>query len=223
MAEPMPPPPPVVPVRPGPAFVTADLSSNRFNALPRDTAQLTAYYDGDPAAQPTLRLQCRDAGGRLAWFSIERLPHSSPVGEGRVATAQYTMRGCVPTGVVDVSGVAPDGVIDGVAFGLLYRDAAGRMHQLRSQSPDGAQTTAVGMWPLQISDAQFTRITPQISDPIARAQSKAALFGAEYMGNGRHQLSLPASWARVNQPLAVTRPPTIVPPVIERRCIPPAS
>lgn len=203
------------PMSRGPLLVSDQLSSNRGASMPTDRVQLVVFYDGASHARPALRLQCADARtGEAHWFGVDGVRRSDQHGRGRIETAEFIMNGCTPTGVVHVSGVVPDGVIDGVAFGLLYRDARGAFHTLRSQSARPSHLPrVVGMWPLAMSDDAFAMQTPQLRDGDARAQARAVLFGAEYLDNGQHAMRLPASWSA---PIVA---PAVIPPV--RVVVPP--
>ena len=85
--------------------------------------------------------------------------------------------------------MAPDGVIDGLAFGLFWRDAHGGYRLIKSRSDtakDGA--TFVGGWPLGLSDREFEDRAPQITDGVARQHARATLYGAELLADGEYIL-----------------------------------
>ena len=107
------------------------------------------------------------------------------------------MSGYRLTGVVTVDGVVADGVIDGVAFGLFWKDDLGVYHHHRSTS-DVAVTAAafVGMWPIGVNCNNLDALTPQVRDGHAREQVRSMIFGAKYLGNGCY-LSPPESGQRL--------------------------
>lgn len=194
---PHPPPPPhayprrIAAIGP-PSLLSRNLSSDFRGWMPADRAQLVAFYDGDARARPTLRLQCRN-GRSTFWFGVSALPRSSQTGAGTIETREFAMNGCVPTGRVSLSGIIPDGVIDGVAFALRFKDPQGRAHIIRSEAADATRPVTVGLWPLAMTPEQFAAQTSHITDPRARQQARVLLFGAQYLGNGVHDLGLPRS------------------------------
>jgi len=92
---------------------------------------------------------------------------------------------------IEIAGVEPDGMIDGLAIGMFYKDAEGYYCLDRSDDPTPHQRTQhVGIWPLWFHDDTFFAQVPQVTDGHGRKQAQISLMGAEYLGNGRHMMEL---------------------------------
>jgi hypothetical protein len=110
-----------------------------------------------------------------------------------IYTGEFDMKGLVPTGEITIAGAVPDGGIDGVAFGLYWRDLAGNRWRLQSRrlpNPGNAATPDFfGGWPIALSEAQWDALMPCLAggtfnDFVARRQAQCTLGGAQLLGNG---------------------------------------
>lgn len=168
-----------------PTFQTADLTSNRHSGLPRDTLQIVLFYDGNEAC--SFAYEYRDAVGNLGWISIDGI---KPFGT-EIKTAQYILGGAALTGNFRVKGVLANGVVDGLAFGLFWRDAAGNYHILRSNSTAAApQACFVSAWPLGMNNTVFAPRVPQVTDPFARETALAVISGAKLLPDGSYAIAV---------------------------------
>lgn len=168
---------------PPPQFITENLTSNRYNGLPCDTLQIVAFYDGTPVgAQLDIGYQTYGYSG---WITVGGIPNFGT----KIVTLEYDLNGATPTGAFQISGVVANGVIDGVAFGLFWRDAQCNYHMLKSNSNvllSGANF--VGAWPAGMSNSTFGSRTPQLTDSFARETAFATILGAKLLGNGTYSL-----------------------------------
>lgn len=191
-AKPAPPPAPGEPDEAppdGPVLVSHDLSSNRGQSLPIGTLQVVTFYDGATSRRPTLRIEYAGAQDGAGWIDITGI-HASTSNDGRLDTFEYDLGDAAPTGRFEIAGIVPNGVIDGLAFGLFWRDAEG-FHALRSTAPDPLPYASfVGAWPIALSDKWFALRTPQLTTGHARQQAKMAIFGAEYLDNGAYLITI---------------------------------
>lgn len=171
-----------------PIFQTNNLASNRYNALPNETLQLTTVYDGAPG-NATLFVEFRDtANNSTGWISVNNIPAFSPA-----VTQQYHLNGSVPTGRVFISGVATDGgAVDGVVFGLFWKDASGGYHLLKSNSSiNYGSADFYGSWPIGYPESTFTsNNVPQVTDWFARNQAYMSIAGAKMLNNGYHTVAV---------------------------------
>lgn len=169
-----------------PVLTTDNLSSNRGNGMPADTLQLVLFYDGQGTA--TFSFEYLDSSGGRGWSSVTGIPKF----DRQIVTKQYAMNGCTPTGNFTVSEVVADGAVDGLGFGILWRDVKSCYHVLRSNSPvlsPGANF--VGAWPLGgMSNTVFAARAPQLTDGFAQETALAVLSGAKLLGNGKHNLTI---------------------------------
>ena len=172
-----------------PVFVTQNLSSNRFDALPNDRLQVVVWYDG-AGSGATLRIGYADPDTQTGgWITVGGLTDpAGPIENSgtQIETREYNLNGAELTGNFGVSGVVPNGGIDGLAFGLYWRDGVGNYHVLKSASGDQSHSAFVGAWPIAISDSTFDSRIPQVTDGNARAQARMAILGAEYLVNGTY-------------------------------------
>lgn len=175
-------------------YLGNDFTSNRGNALPLGRLQVVLFYDGDGASSPELTVgvgvdQHIRIGGDNAGGPIHSFGHT-------IETREYALYDCVPNGLFTVAGVVPNGVIDGLAFGLFWRDANGHFTLLKSNAVATASgANFVGMWPLGSSRESFTERTPQITDNFARETARATIIGAALIDNGHLELAIPGAAA----------------------------
>ena len=166
-------------------FQTENLSSNRSSALPNGTLQLVAFYDGSGVA--SLSFETQDTNGAVSWTTVKDIPKFST----QIVTKQYTIKGEVPTGNFVIEGARADGVVDGVAFGLFWRDLSGGYHILRSNGvAKGTIADFVSAWPLGMNSAVFAPRVPQITDGYAQETALAVISGAKLLPTGKHSLQV---------------------------------
>ncbi len=160
-----------------------NLVGNRGSGLPVETLQVVLFHDG--VGSPSLEI------GLEGGTSIT-IGDGAPGGEildfGQgIETRQYRLYNCVPDGTFAVSGHEPNGVVDGLGYGLLWRDENGTYEMIKSEAPQSPESASfVGMWPLGMNDATFAERTPQITDSFGRESAQAILFGAELVPNGNY-------------------------------------
>lgn len=170
-----------------PIYLTDDLTSNVSNSLAADTLQVVLFYDGASPGNVELRVQYLDNTNTTCWFTIQNLDAFTT----EINTREYDLNGAQLTGNFEVFGAVNNGVIDGLAFGLFWKDPGLQYHILKSNQVGGTtQSDLVGMWPLTMSDATFAARTPQITDANARWQARMAIDGATLVGNGYYNFAI---------------------------------
>lgn len=168
-----------------PVYKSDDLSSNRYSALPANTLQVIAFYDGKGTC--ALSFETVDASGASSWTTIKDITKF----DTRIITREYSIEGCTPTGNFVVEGVVADGVVDGLAFGFFWRDARSCYHILRSNSSVGSTAANfVSAWPLGMNNTVFAPRVPQVTDGYARETALAVISGAKLLANGKHSLTV---------------------------------
>ncbi|HMN95844.1 MAG TPA: hypothetical protein PKC43_10895 [Phycisphaerales bacterium] len=173
------------------ATLLSSFTPDRFGALPADRMQVVAMYDGIGTAVLDIELQ-NSMTGECCEISI------GPINKDDLIAIEYQMGGFEPTGTVTVSGVTPDGVIDGVAFGIYARSISGERWMWRSRSFEsgtGASTpNFVGGWPIawdqSLWDTKLVSLAgiPGIDGSVARRQAQITLSGAQLLSNGTWQI-----------------------------------
>ncbi|MEM9461336.1 MAG: hypothetical protein AAGF11_44640 [Myxococcota bacterium] len=167
-----------------PIHLTDDLTSNRFSRLPAGRLQIVLFYDG--RGEATFGFEYMEPSGSVGWITIPAIPPFS-----RIVTKEYDLKGCTPTGNFVVEGAVPNGVVDGLAFGLLWRDDKQRYHILRSNGPGPASMASfVSAWPLGMNHGTFASRAPQLSDWCARETAFAVISGAKLLPDGKYQLAV---------------------------------
>lgn len=159
-----------------PVFLGNDFVSNAGNAMPAEELNITAYYDGDGAADMGVQVDCN---GQLEWLVM------TPLVPGVVETFAYDLAGCTLTGRAGVRNAVANGVVDGVAYGLLWKDANGDMHVHKS-SGERAGQHVLGIWPTGFASdgAWIVANAPGITNGAEVA--KTMLPGTVLMDNGVH-------------------------------------
>lgn len=178
-----------------PQFVKKDFASNRRNGLPRSTLQVGIWYDGKVAqGGPVLKLGYRLPGSSQEYWLTVGGPndsHGAIQKFHRLETRQYKTGKMQLTGNVRVANIQGDGVIDGLAFGLLMKNHNGHYFMLKSKSHrtrNGANF--VGAWPLGMNDTLWKKRLYAIKDSFGREQAKMMLSGAQYLDNGHYHFPL---------------------------------
>jgi hypothetical protein len=173
---------------------------DRWPVVAPDRMQVVAAYDGN-------------GSGAMLDFelwnptTLTRCTLTVPVpAAGALLAIEYQMNGFEPTGEVEVRGVVTNGGIDGVAFGLYFRDAAGDRCVMRSESNASGPDFAGG-WPIAWSEAQWDTMLPAgLGTPpggydalVARRQAQMTLSGARFLQDGVYRLNtcaaVPNYWA----------------------------
>ncbi|MEM7230049.1 MAG: hypothetical protein AAF432_14670 [Planctomycetota bacterium] len=172
-----------------PQFRSHDFTENRSHGMPVGTMQIVTFYDGANTHSASIAFEYDHPQLGRAWLALRELPASTS-NQGRLGTFEYDLAGATLTGRVRISGIEPNGVIDGLAFGVIWRDATG-FHTWRSIAPSARQhATMVGAWPIALHEKQFIARTPYLSSGMARQQAKVAIFGAEYLNDGTYVFEL---------------------------------
>ena len=128
-----------------------------------------------------------DSAGNLSWTTLKGIVKF----DTKITTAEYSIEGCSLTGNFVVEGVTADGVVDGLAFGLMWKDARGCYHILRSNSSALlTSATFVSAWPLGMDNSTFAGRVPQVTDGYARGTAFAVISGAKLLANGKHSFTV---------------------------------
>ncbi|MCX4244787.1 hypothetical protein [Paraliomyxa miuraensis] len=167
-----------------PTLLGDDLTSNRFSGLPANRLQIVLFYDGQGEA--TFGFEYKDPSGTVGWINIPGIPTFN-----RIITKEYDLRGCTLTGNFVVEGAVPNGVVDGLAFGLLWRDDQQGYHILRSNAPHTVTTAPfVSAWPLGMNHSTFASRAPQLTDWCARETAFAVVSGAKLLPSGKYRIDV---------------------------------
>ncbi len=166
-------------------------ASNRYNRMPAGTLQVAGFYDGNGNGVK-LAIQLVAPNGAKGFIHVGANRPGGPIdnfGTG-IESRQYRIGGCKLTGLFEVQGVAPNGMVDGLAFGVHARYADNTFRVLRSIGRPSNRADFVGAWPLGMDTNLFNQRASEITDGIARSQAWAALYGAQLMPNGKVQLQV---------------------------------
>jgi beta-lactamase regulating signal transducer with metallopeptidase domain len=162
-----------------------DLPSIRNQNPPTEEVHLAVFYDGVDYGQAHVRLKIINQD-QQAWVSIGPLQKFNQF----IHTWHLQLTpGSYFNGEYEVIGVEPDGMVDGVAVGLISSSAEGELIALQSKgAPQGQVPNFICSWPLGLYDEEFIAVLPQLTadnpDSVRRL-----LCGAQLVGNGVHQLN----------------------------------
>ena len=162
-----------------------DLPSIRRQNPPPGDVHIAVLYDGLDFGQTHVRLKLVN-DHQQSWLSLGPLQKFNQY----IHTWHIRLApGSRFTGEYEVIGVEPDGMVDGVALGMISTAADGRLQALQSISPEPtAIPTFICSWPLGLFDEEFIAALPQLSTDNPDS-AKRLLCGAQLVNNGVHQLN----------------------------------
>ncbi len=160
-------------------------------SIPPGRMQVVAHYDGNVVGSGArLDIEMRNAAGSRCTFPLILNAN------GVVFAREYSMLwGMEPTGRVKVSNVAPNGAIDGIAFGIYVHNLAGQRYMIKSgaQGIAGGQPNFMGAWPVSWTEANWdTALTSGTNPAIfstsldTRRFAQTILASAQMLPNGAH-------------------------------------
>lgn len=175
-----------VPVEDLVAGIQPALTPHRFRALSTDQLQIATFYDGAETGKARVELELIDgSSSRNAWLDIgplQKFDHG-------LARRQVQLRpGVVASGRFRVSGVQPDGMVDGVAVALAQVNSEGLLDIRRSRDTGNGQIPkTVCSWPLAFSSERIEALS--ISTPKWEMDTLYRLLcGADIVADGVHQI-----------------------------------
>lgn len=158
---------------------SSPLTSNRYSALAPGTAQVVVFYDGNDSENLIVELEYLRPNGTVGVLAHT---HLAPFNRS-IAMEQWNMFGSKFTGKISVRGTVPNGVIDGVAVGVFFKDHSRAHHVYKTAPLPNPTATFFGMWPLGMPIEEFSHKT-QVTDPFILQQGYATLSGAALVGDG---------------------------------------
>jgi hypothetical protein len=163
-----------------PTYLGEDFTYNQGNGMPANELAIAAYYDGNGAASSGIQVFCPGSGNE--WIVLTGLTAG-------LHTFSYDLQDCMPTGKIGVRDVVDNGVVDGVAVGMFWKDSAGDAHILRSNEARPGQHV-LGVWPTGFaSDSSWIDSqAPQVSG--GRHILRTILPGAVLLSNGMHRMDV---------------------------------
>jgi len=167
-------------------FISHDLKSIRHDGLPSNTLQITSFYDGVSDENAYLSFELiSQSGEEKTWLNLGPLVKFNQ----QVQTWELSLIGSSrPTGVIKINGIVPDGMVDGVAVGLLWSDDQGKIKLMRSSSHVVAdEPNLICSWPLAFRVMDFRRWAPQVSSHKAEVVRRM-ICGSQLLPEGVHTL-----------------------------------
>ena len=168
-------------------FIDHDLPTMRENELERNQVLISAFYDGKVNEQTYIHLEIQNTENEASWLPLGPLRKFNEY----IHTWHFELKGTSHfTGRYKVIGAQNDGIIDGVAMGMLTVDSTGDIELLKTKSKLSNVHTPniVCAWPLGISEAEFLRVLPQLTYNSPDAVERI-LCGSQLVQNGEHQLN----------------------------------
>ncbi len=157
-----------------------------YDQLGVGQVQVVAFYDG-LIEQPThVSLELKNAENQVSWLKLGPLKKFDEY----IHTWQFELKSGVSfTNRYQVNGAQPDGVVDGVALGLLIANSDNEVNGFKSKesTPIGKKPNVVCAWPLGLLDENLIKVLPQITannpDSVERI-----ICGAQLVSDGTYQL-----------------------------------
>lgn len=162
------------------------LTPHRYDALKPGHLQVATFYDGAEHSDTRVAIELIDAKqAQVSWLELGPLPKFV---HGMVRSEVELRPGVTATGRVRVSGVHPDGMVDGVAVAIAQIDANGFLEIRRSRySGAAALPRTICAWPLAFN--------PERIEVLANSTPKwemdtmyRLLCGADIVDDGLHQI-----------------------------------
>ena len=167
-------------------LISHDLPLIRNEKIPRGDLHLSAFYDGHDRQNTYLHLQLENQDSRQGWIRLGPLKKFTE----HIHTWHFRLsEGVELTGQYKISGVEPDGVIDGIAIGLVSLSHSGEFKILKTQGPIISEVPNVlCSWPLWMGERKFNKVLPQLT--YSKPESvQRLLCGSQLMGNGEYAFS----------------------------------
>ena len=166
-------------------LVGQDFGSFRNAKLPKGHFYLTLFYDGKSQQETVAELEIVSKNGERSWLILGPLKKFTEV----IYTWHFKLlKGATLSGRYRINGVIPDGVVDGVAMGVLISDSDGNISIKNTKSEiDGEVPNVVCSWPLKIEEMRMMSLMPQlfINSPDS---AERMICGSMLMGNGEYLL-----------------------------------
>ncbi|HOP21603.1 MAG TPA: M56 family metallopeptidase [Gammaproteobacteria bacterium] len=162
-----------------------DLPSLRArNPIPGEVF-LSVFYDGINNQNTFVKLKLKKENSS-SWLTIGPLKKFNEY----IHTRHIKLNDGVNfTGEYEVTGVVPDGVVDGVAIGMIGMDFDGNLNILKSEGEIQNETpNFVCSWPLGLYDDELVPSLPQLSSDNPDSVRRL-LCGSQLVGNGSHLLN----------------------------------
>lgn len=164
---------------------TQDLPSIRQHNPPPGAVHLAVFYDGLDYGQTHVRLKLANQN-QQAWLSLGPLQKFNQY----IHTWHLQLTpGSHFTGEYEVLGVEADGMVDGVAVGMIFTDEAGQLLALQSKGGlVGDTPNFICSWPLGLYDEELIAVLPQLTQDNPDSVRRL-LCGAQLVNNGSHFLN----------------------------------
>ncbi|MEZ5470989.1 MAG: M56 family metallopeptidase [Marinicella sp.] len=165
--------------------VNKNLPSIRQHNPPLGEVHVAVFYDGLDYGQTHIKLKITN-DNKQSWLSL------GPLQKFNQYIHTYHIKLSPNTqfsGEYEILGVEADGMVDGVAVGMIFTDQQGRLKAWQSHdSIAGATPNFICSWPLGLYDEEFIAALPQLTEDNPDSVRRL-LCGAQLVGNGLHQLN----------------------------------
>ena len=146
---------------------------------------MSVFYDGKDEENTHIRFKLRN-DKETSWLTLGPLKKFNDY----IHTWHFQLKNQARfTGEYEIIGVIPDGVVDGVAVGLLGTDLDGQFNHLKSKSTQASEIINIlCSWPLALPYEEIVPVLPQITENNPDSVRRL-LCGAQLVENGVHQLN----------------------------------
>lgn len=169
-------------------LVSYDVPSLRAGELEKNNIVIAAFYDGEDKKNTFVELELSKKGEwSKTWVKLGPLEKF----DKQIYTWHLkTVNGGEFTGKYKISGVIADGMVDGIAVGIISSNDNGKVNVHKSNGPlDSGISNILCSWPLDLDNHKFQRLVPQLK--IKGSESiKRLLCGSQLMVDGIYSVKL---------------------------------
>lgn len=164
-------------------LISYDLPLIRNEKMPKGELHLSAFYDGVDVQNAYFHLQLENQNKQKKWIRLGPLKKFTE----HVHTWHFKLsEGVEMTGKYKVTGVEPDGVVDGIAVGLASLSHSGEFVMLKTHGPiTGEVPNVICSWPLWIGERRFNTVLPQMTHSNPESVQRL-LCGSQLMTDGEY-------------------------------------
>lgn len=165
-----------------------DVPTLKDGLLDKNQVIISAWYDGAENGQTAVEVELKNKENQVSWLSLGPLKKFSE----HIHTWNFLLKeGAFLTGSIKIKGVEEDGVIDGIAIGILSVDEKQNISVTQSKSDwaQGSTPNMVCAWPLGLSEPELLKLLPQLTVNSPDAVERI-ICGSQLLQNGEFQLNL---------------------------------
>lgn len=168
-------------------FISHDIPSFKSGKIDKHDVLVSTFYDGVDNGNTFIELEISsDSIGKKSWLKLGPLMKFNQ----QIQTWHYSLKDdAVFTGKYKISGVVPDGIVDGVGLGIVYVQQNGQTNLYKSIGVlDQKYPNFICSWPLGMPNEKIRLLSPQVSKEHPD-EVKRMICGSQLLNNGYYSIS----------------------------------